>query len=403
MPFLQLNFSTYDSELLFQQNVNQCLSRLHLPTFLINALFDLRKPNCNSTKAWKQLLYGLHVAFVLLLLIVVIGILLLEPYSIIRYDPLRSSIYVVLAAYFIKLQGFLSVLFLMAWNFRARTSIFQSLLMETSGASVLRKTRNLRSVNYVTISYNVFRVLLIVGISILRKLHADNEFEKYDSNEVLSWSITGAIVFNGLLCGLSHLAATSQVFIHTCIVGNEFTILAEDLRSDSNSCQLPVIKHYVSAYKNNLRLYKSIHWYVGLWVNLQLCFSFVQLFYIVSIIDIFMSWPELAINLILLLDSMITSLMHGLLIAKLHRSFDALPKSILNLAVSGKLLDEGTYSLINTFIAYVQQKHCRLYFVVGYFKVSVRLLIRIYVLVVVIVFWARFQSDSVLIRLEEIN
>ncbi|KAI6189074.1 hypothetical protein M3Y98_00423200 [Aphelenchoides besseyi] len=105
MPFLQLNFSTYDSELLFQQNVNQCLSRLHLPTFLINTLFDLRKPNCNSAKAWKQLLYGLHVAFVLLLLIVVVGILLLEPYSIIRYDPLRSSIYVVLAAYFIKLQG----------------------------------------------------------------------------------------------------------------------------------------------------------------------------------------------------------------------------------------------------------------------------------------------------------
>ncbi|KAI6189073.1 hypothetical protein M3Y98_00423100 [Aphelenchoides besseyi] len=215
------------------------------------------------------------------------------------------------------------MLYLMTWNFRARTSVFQSLLMETSGASVLRKTRNLRS--YVTISYNVFRVLLIVGISILRKLHADNEFEKYDSNEVLSWSITGAIIFNGVLCGLSHLAATSHVFIHTCIVGNEFIILAEDLRSDSNSCQLPVIKHYVS----------------GLWVNLQLCFSFVQLFYIVSIIDIFMSWPELAINLILLLDSLITSLMHALLIAKLHYSFDALPQSILNLAVSGKLLDEG--------------------------------------------------------------
>ncbi|KAI6233916.1 hypothetical protein M3Y99_00861300 [Aphelenchoides fujianensis] len=345
MPFLQLNFSTYDSALLFQQNVNQTLARIHFPTQVINAFFDLRRET--SQKTWRQLLYGVHLVFTFFLLIVVIGILVIEPYSIVRYDPLKSSIHGVLSAYFIKCQGFTSI--------------------------------------YTLVVYNVFRILLSVGIAVLRKWNTNEEFAYYGSTEVLSWPTVGAAIFNGVVCGVAHMTATSLVFTHTCIVRTEFIVLAEDFRTDVNNNQLPVVNHYT------------------VWINLQLCFSFVQLFYVVSIIDVFSPWPETVVCLLLMVDSVIASMMHAVLIAKLYDSFAALPTAVLGLAVSGQVLNEGTYALINTFVAYTSQKHWRVYFVFGLFSISVRMLARLYIVIIVIALWGRFQSDNMLVTVEEIN
>ncbi|KAI6227605.1 hypothetical protein M3Y99_01239200 [Aphelenchoides fujianensis] len=402
MPFLRLNFSTYDSALLFQQNVNQTLARIHFPTQVINAFFDLRRET--SQKTWRQLLYGVHVVFTFFLLIVVIGILVVEPYSIVRYDPLKSSIHGVLSAYFIKCQGFTSIVFLLAWNLRARSSLFHSRLMETSsGAGVLRKAKILQSINYMLVVYNVFRILLSVGIAVLRKWNANEEFAYYGSTEVLSWQTVGAAIFNGVVCGVAHLTATSLVFTHTGIVRSEFIVLAEDFRTDVNNNQLPVVNHYTFAYKNLIGLYKIIHLSLGVWINLQLCFSFVQLFYVVSILDVFSPWPETVVCLLLMVDSLIASMMHAVLIAKLYDSFAALPTAVLGLAVSGQVLNEGTYALINTFVAYTSQKHWRVYFVFGLFSISVRMLARLYIVIIVIALWGRFQSDNMLVTVEEIN
>ncbi|KAI6177382.1 hypothetical protein M3Y97_00900900 [Aphelenchoides bicaudatus] len=268
--------------------------------------------------------------------------LLIEPYTVFVLDSSQSFIWVVYAAYFLKIQGFVSIVFVLIWNFKRKRQNFQSVLVEaSSGAGCLRKDKQLRTVNYTFLLYNLLRLLFVIGVAFLRKFYRPpNEFEneqQEESNEQF-FVIT---VFTSVVCGIGQLIAFSIILSFTCIMSSEFRALADDFRSDPNTYQLAVVTHYTFAYKNLLRLYSCLKEFLEFWINAQLCFAYFQIFYILSTVDLFDGSVELSLNFILLVDALITITTNCYLTIRVDNSLKGLCVSMLSLSISGKVLNEG--------------------------------------------------------------
>lgn len=86
-------------------------------------------------------------------------------------------------------------------------------------------------------------------------------------------------------------------------------------------------------------------------MNLQLCFAYFQLFYVLSTIDLFDEFTGLALNLILFVDSTIIVITVCLLITRIDKALNGLCSAALSLSVSGKVLHEGVSLAHSDFIA----------------------------------------------------
>ncbi|VDM43930.1 unnamed protein product [Toxocara canis] len=346
MPFMRIDFSSYDASDAMQKT--------------------LREQPKGRTRIVVE---RCHTVLLFVLFIVILSVILLQVTLHVQLSVrnLRASSSLVLTMF--QAQGFVNLIFLLFWDRRnTAESLRQSLMSTSTGVGVLRRRATLNNIHVAAMLYGCALSLLLVCYSVVQLFTAHFPYppvQPSSAHPYLKWACLGVLVY----LSITFPAAYAEVASLTSIITAEYRALNDDFADDTNTYQLPVAKHYVSAhwklgntfnlFKKSLSLWFSSHLMTSfmssifIWISLPPLRSFVKAFDSADFERVFES--AFALLLFSLSIMQICILLAACVMVRFH--LIRMRHPMIALIAGDRALHEQTYPLAIAYINHLHRRH----------------------------------------------
>ncbi|TKR78202.1 hypothetical protein L596_019050 [Steinernema carpocapsae] len=360
MPFVRIDFSSYDSSAALQKRVNVLFEEIQKYPRLVSNLLAFRCDYALPKKPFLRSLATLHSGFIGLLSVLLLISLFAHVYFLQNFEgvPLTIEICHVL----IYVQGFASFVFLIWWQkSQSELQVHQSLVSTTSGVGFVKHNAGIYKINSSSFVFGCLAAFLLVfrlGFSLFSDAFSYRESPLLDYS-FLPIQFRLCLLLSAVFFVFAIPAANSVIFSHIGIVIAEFHSLDCDFSEDINTYQLAVTKHYISLHWKISQLWFFLSRPITILFSLQISVHVVSVLLLATSRFHLTEWPyEIAIGFALSLHSVIVLTFVFALALVFRNRATALQLAQTALVANERALHDLTYSAVCVYNGFLQ--HCSL-------------------------------------------
>uniref|UniRef100_A0A7E4VTC5 Odorant receptor n=1 Tax=Panagrellus redivivus TaxID=6233 RepID=A0A7E4VTC5_PANRE len=345
MPFMQLNFSTYEAAIALQTRLIEQLSRLSRPSNVLGAVIQARcrrRPD-HRTPAQKIFLVVNWTTLVILSFLFTVSLVL-------EVSQVRTSSHLCLRIILIIVRieatfAFVCV-FIWFWN-EGNIKIREDILKSTNGVGIVKKSAILHGQNKIAIIYGFLRVAFYASAYGLFQFHHRHPLLNFQLS--VDPNLLNVIFLSIVIIQFAAFPILFSIFTYVllCLIA-EFEGLSEDFEGDENTYQLPVIRHYLFAHAQILYVFHKFRTYFAQvgngFVLCAICTLIAALH--PSFNDIIVEWKTTTIIIIAVIDHcLVKNLIFGFG-AAVNESVVSFSEPTLRIVAANRVLHEEVASTI---------------------------------------------------------
>uniref|UniRef100_A0A0K0ERJ5 Gustatory receptor n=1 Tax=Strongyloides stercoralis TaxID=6248 RepID=A0A0K0ERJ5_STRER len=359
MPFFPIEFSTNEISVSIHRKVNLQLESLKFPRKILGLLLGVEISYPRPNNSFLRCLMKFHK---ILLILVSLALLIVIIYQTIvhvaTYNYLVNCGRALLVIQ--KCMGFVDLILIISWQWFNKEEKFNKKLHKSSnGIGLLKNRRNISKIHAILFVYALLRGVLLFGFDVIIVLDRELKTKKLTTYfpaefENISYFLLPTTFFLFMCTPIVYSILGSYLLI----IVSEYEKLSNDLSTDGNIYQLPVIRHYIGAHMKLSSLFAPLKQILSIRLDAQIPLNIcviITLIFSFTFSNISRTPLDNAIDIFLLLDSIIHIVTILGLSSIVWNKVTRIREQIVSLVASERVLNEQSFAVIGTYITYLQR------------------------------------------------
>lgn len=259
-----------------------------------------------------------------------------------------------------KCMGFVDLILIISWQWFNKEEKFNKKLHKSSnGIGLLKNRRNISKIHAILFVYALLRGVLLFGFDVIIVLDRELKTKKLTTYfpaefENISYFLLPTTFFLFMCTPIVYSILGSYLLI----IVSEYEKLSNDLSTDGNIYQLPVIRHYIGAHMKLSSLFAPLKQILSIRLDAQIPLNIcviITLIFSFTFSNISRTPLDNAIDIFLLLDSIIHIVTILGLSSIVWNKVTRIREQIVSLVASERVLNEQSFAVIGTYITYLQR------------------------------------------------
>uniref|UniRef100_A0A0K0G3U0 Gustatory receptor n=1 Tax=Strongyloides venezuelensis TaxID=75913 RepID=A0A0K0G3U0_STRVS len=358
MPFFPIEFSTNEISVSIHRKVNLQLESLKFPRKILGSLLGVEISYPRPHNSCLRCLMKFHRTLLLLMSVALLIVIIYQTtVHVATYNYLANCGRALLVIQ--KCMGFVDLILIISWQWFNKEEKFNKKLHKSSnGIGLLKNKRDISRIHTTLFIYALLRGVLLFAFDVIIVLDKEIKSQKLTTYfpaefENISYFLLPTTFFLFMCTPIVYSILGSYLLI----IVAEYDKLSNDLSSDGNIYQLPVIRHYIGAHLKLCSLFAPLKQILSIRLDAQVPLNIcVILTLIFSFIFSKVSRTSLdnALDIFLLFDSAIHIITILGVSSIVWSKVIQIREQIVSLVASERVLNEQSFAVIGTYVTYLQ-------------------------------------------------